>query len=858
MIIHSSSVTKRTANYGGKANNLLELQGIGIQVPEFMVIPWETLSSFLPGHIQHHEVEDFIDRFEWTQEFQAALDKALPKHIEYFAVRSSGMAEDGNEQSFAGQFDTELFVKRNMLPQAIKKVWKSAYNERIEVYMGQYGLSKNPAMNIIVQVMIDADVSGVAFTVKPMTGEEEIVINSVFGLGEGLVSGELDADLFVVSSGNIQPQIATKNRALYFDNNIGYGSAYKYLEPQKSTAPSLSELEINELIKVLEKIQSHYAKPQDVEFCWKDRQLFILQTRPITTISDEPITIWDNSNIVESYPGLTAPLTFSFILKMYEAVYRQLSLVMGIRQSKIDENADVYRNMLGLLWGRVYYNLNNWHNALALLPGYELNADFMDKMMGVKEKFPTKMAKSSSKFRQIADVVRAVISILKTHRTMERERVKFLKHFHSVMERYESFDFEKMSKHELMERYLEFESTLSNNWRAPVVNDFFCMLYFGVLQKICVMYFGAENGDIHNNLLIGAKDIISTEPIHWTEDIVRKILNNEAAKALFSENDETDIWKHLSQPEFTEIKSKIERYLKKWGARCVGELKLETVTYDQVPENFIAILKSYVQNGHLQSNGNHVKHFKLRDDAEDFVKNKLRRKPFKRLIFKFVLNKTRYLVSNRENLRFERTIGFGMVRKMMMALGAQLKKSGVLVHERDVFYLTQQEIFDYILGTAVISDFKQLVDLRKKTYADYESIELPERIKSRGSVYENKAFHAMSTLLEEKDVLQGIPCCAGVVEGIVSVLHAPHEIDKINGNILVTTSTDPGWVVLFPKATAIVVERGSLLSHSAIVSREMGIPCIVGVKGLLSQVKSGDRIRMNGATGTIEILKRHE
>lgn len=172
--------------------------------------------------------------------------------------------------------------------------------------------------------------------------------------------------------------------------------------------------------------------------------------------------------------------------------------------------------------------------------------------------------------------------------------------------------------------------------------------------------------------------------------------------------------------------------------------------------------------------------------------------------------------------------------------------------------MTQQEIFDFVKGTSIHVDFKELIETRKAAYQEYELTELPERIKSRGSVYEWKDTNFAKEVVQGEHILQGIPCCAGIVEGIVSVLHAPHEIDKIDGNILVTTSTDPGWVVLFPKATAIVVERGSLLSHSAIVSREMGIPCIVGVKGLLNQVKSGDKIRMNGSTGIIEILERYE
>ncbi len=858
MIFHSSMSPDATRSLGGKADNLFKLLKCGVHVPEFVVIPAEVLHQLIPKKLDVEAILTLIDALVFQDDFLEKLQQELPKNARFFAVRSSGMVEDSAEQSFAGQFETVLFVTRETLVEAIKEVWKSAYSDRVSIYMQQQKMVGNPAISIIVQEMIDADVSGVAFTVNPINGDDAVVINAVFGLGEGLVSGELDADLFTVKDGCIEKKLAAKERALVFDVARGSGTIYKTLAAENSESPSLTDEQIFHLADELQSIQNHFGAPQDVEFCFAAARLFVLQSRPITTLNHEPFTIWDNSNIVESYPALTSPLTFSFISKMYEAVYRQLSLIMGIRQQKIDDNAEVFQNMLGLLWGRVYYNLNNWHNALALLPGYELNADFMDKMMGVKEKFPTKITKKSSKFRQISDVVRAVFSVLKTHRTMEKERKRFLTHFHRVLGKYEQMDFKALSKHELMLRYLEFEHTLSHNWRAPLVNDFFCMIYFGVLQKLCAQWCSDEHGEMHNNLLIGTKDIISTEPIYWTQGIVDSILDDGQARELFERESDERICKRLYEPQFADIQKNILIFLNKWGARCVGELKLETVTYDQQPEHYMAILKSYVRDGRTKRSLQNESHAHLRDDFEALALQRLKGKPLKKIWFCYVLKKTRYLVSNRENLRFERTKGFGMVRKMMVAFGDKLQQAGVLNHPRDIFFLTQQEIFDFVKGTSIHVDFKELIQTRKAAYQEYEQLDFPERIKSRGSVYEWKDTNFVKDVVQGEHILQGIPCCAGIVEGIVSVLHAPHEIDKIDGNILVTTSTDPGWVVLFPKATAIVVERGSLLSHSAIVSREMGIPCIVGVKGLLNQVKSGDKIRMNGSTGIIEILERYE
>lgn len=225
-------------------------------------------------------------------------------------------------------------------------------------------------------------------------------------------------------------------------------------------------------------------------------------------------------------------------------------------------------------------------------------------------------------------------------------------------------------------------------------------------------------------------------------------------------------------------------------------------------------------------------------------------------MFSYVLKKARYLVSNRENLRFERTRGFGMVRIMMIAMGKKLAAENILQHERDIFYLTQKEIFDFVNETAIRIDLKKLVENRKEEYTKFETKNLPERIKATEAISDNTIFDLPDETINNATSLQGIGCCAGIVRGKVCVVNSPQEIDSLNNNILVTASTDPGWVVLFPSASAIVVERGSLLSHSAIVSREMGIPCVVGVKNLLNILKTGDLIEIDGAKGTVKILDR--
>ncbi|HMS51393.1 MAG TPA: PEP/pyruvate-binding domain-containing protein [Chitinophagales bacterium] len=847
-----NTISVQNSNFGGKANNLIAIKNKGFAVPEFVVIPADYLGSLLPADTAL--TKEFIRSYQFSPDFLNEIFRHF-NETEFVAVRSSALNEDGKENSFAGQYETRLFVTKNTLNEALVCVWLSAYSERVQLYKAKNNI-EGAGMAIMVQRMINADTAGVAFAVNPLTGNEnETVINAVSGLGEGIVSGELDADLYTVQQGKITQQIADKKWAIKFDEQHKSGTIKTTLTELQSKTACLSEKQILEVAVLVKKISEHFQAPQDIEFAYLNGKLYLLQSRPITAIAKpKPITIWDNSNIIESYPGLTSPLTFSFIEKMYEAVYRQLSLIMGVAAKTIEANSSVYANMLGLLQGRVYYNLNNWHKSLSLLPGYKLNAEFMDNMMGVKEKFDTTIEKSGSKWGEYFNVLSAILKILKQHASLNSSRIAFQAYFNSVMQEYEAMDFEQMPLQELMTRYLRFENTLSKKWEAPLVNDFFCMIYFGVLQKLTVKYQLDENGTLHNDLVSGAKDIISTEPITLTLSIAALIRQLPEALNLFKNNSTEKILTELqTQTKYEKIDTAIKKYIQKWGERCVGELKLETITYKQQPQNYIKILQTYVK----EAPKNHtLQESNIRQMAEEKVKQKLKGKPIKKFIFSYVLKKARYLVSNRENLRFERTRGFGMVRIMMIAMGKKLAAENILQHERDIFYLTQKEIFDFVNETAIRIDLKKLVENRKEEYTKFETKNLPERIKATEAISDNTIFDLPDETINNATSLQGIGCCAGIVRGKVCVVNSPQEIDSLNNNILVTASTDPGWVVLFPSASAIVVERGSLLSHSAIVSREMGIPCVVGVKNLLNILKTGDLIEIDGAKGTVKILDR--
>ncbi|SDF87435.1 pyruvate, water dikinase [Dyadobacter soli] len=812
------------ASIGGKAENLFRLKALGMPVPHFVVIPWEALRAGVP---ESELIPRLLATFEGTR---------------HFAVRSSAIGEDGAAFSFAGQFESYLSVGPNELAVKIAAVRESAFSERVTAYRKHHRLSDVGGVAVIVQEMVDADAAGVAFGANPLTGNrQEKVINAVFGLGDGLVSGVVNADQFVLNGTEIQSVLAHKTNA----------------------APALTHPQIHRLGEILDTLENALGQPQDIEFAVRNDQIFLLQTRPITTLKSTPTgnyILWDNSNIIESYPGVTTPLTFSFISKSYETAYKLFSAYLGVSESVIKKNERVFANTLGFLNGRVYYNLKTWYHMLAMLPGYSINARFMEKMMGVKEQFDIPESYRLSKSKAWWSIAKMAVQMLSRFRALPGKRREFMELVDNTIGAYKAIPFAEKSADELMHLYLDFERKLLLEWKAPLLNDFFAMIWFGMLQKQCEQMTGGQNPNLHNDLLCGSNDIISVQPVHRSIALAARIAAVPALKDLFLTQNEHQIHDTLNAGndlEFRAVKAEIDRYIADFGERCVGELKLETISYGQEPARFIKVLKSYVETGITGAQFSGDREEVIRTNAEREIANRLKGKWIARWKLNLTLRYTRELVSARENLRYERTRAFGIVREIFTFMGKRFYADGLLDQARDIFYLTKEEIFACIEGTAVTQDIRALVALRQKEFQHYRQLgPLSERFATYGVPYHGNDFFSIERIVQHEGGLKGIGCSPGRVTGRVRVVTDPAEVPSLNGDILVTTSTDPGWVTLFPGALGIIVERGSLLSHSAIVSREMGKPCIVGVTGLLKTLKTGDEIEMDGSTGIIRTISQ--
>jgi len=391
---------------------------------------------------------------------------------------------------------------------------------------------------------------------------------------------------------------------------------------------------------------------------------------------------------------------------------------------------------------------------------------------------------------------------------------------------------------ELLAYYRRLESDLLPNWDAPLVNDFLCMIAFGAAQKAMTRWAG-EDGVAHlSATLIGQGDIVSAEParmiramglmVRERPDVVKRLAAGDVGG--------------VSEPP--ELRAAFGRYIAKFGDRCTQELKLESRTLHEDPTQVLRAIAAAAQTRELQ---------RVVDKPRDL--HQLVPDFGKRVVARWLVSWAKARVRDRENLRFERTRLFGRVRRIFLALGARLSAAGVLERQRDVFDLTVDELLGAVEGAGITQDLKALVQLRNAEHAaQVARPDPPERFSVSGAHVTGVAKLAAQAIASDVagEMRKGLGCCKGVVTAKVRVIDDPRVEALAPGEILVARHTDPGWIAVFANAAGVIAERGSLLSHSAIVAREMGVPCVVSLKGVTQWLKTGDTVRLDGGAGTVE------
>ena len=723
----------------------------------------------------------------------------------------------------------------------------SAFSDRIETYRKENNIAEISIPSVIVQKMVNSEKSGVAFGANPVNSNiKEVVVSAVFGLGSGLVDGIATADTYTIKKERIEKNIVIKDFCHLLENGK---VVQKEVEESKKEKQILSDSEILEVKDLVKKASNFFGRFQDIEWAYEGNKLYLLQSRPITTLKtnkDGKINVFDNSNIVESYGGITTPLTFSFIRMVYENVYIELCKIFNVKQEKIEMNSQMFKNMLALIDGRVYYNLYGWYGLLSMFPGLGNNKKFMEQMMGVKELLPDDLFPvPEATFKDKIGLVNTGLGLVKGFLKIRNMTEKFYERLNDALD---EKDIDNMDLYELHDYYYELEKKLLHKWDAPLVNDFLAMIFYGNLKEECNKIFKEEGNLIHNDLLCGEGGIISSQPAKRIKEMAYLVKNNDELLNLLECGDSLYIQKEL--PKYKEFKKMLNEYLDKFSDRCLEELKLETLTLKDNPASLYASISTFarrIKNTKLEEIDEKANRLK----AEKKVKQKLRFRPAKKAKFKFILKQARFTVKNRENLRFERTRLFGRVRKVFLRIGFILASMNVIEEKRDIFYLEVDEILYYIDGKSTTNNLKELIAVRKKEYSKFKEVSPDERFYTYDAVNIGNDFKREEKKKDTKEAkieLKGIGASPGRVTGKVRVIKNPANAKLEQGEILVAEFTDPGWIMLFPAASGILVERGSLLSHSAIVSRELGIPAVVGITGLLDSLETGDMVELDGKT----------
>jgi phosphohistidine swiveling domain-containing protein len=868
-----------TVAVGGKARALLALQSSGLEIPPwFVVLPHAFDDSrSAAGHGAPPEIAgDSEDEAALATlppspavgaEIETALARLCPDGW-VVAVRSSARDEDGAAASFAGQLDSFLAVRPAEVADQVAAVWRSGFSAGVRAYRAQHGLDHEPdAPAVIVQRMVRADASGVAFGADPVTGSRDrLVVSAVPGLGLGLVSGEVDADTWHVDrSGRVlSRRLALKPDAWRITAD---GLAREPLSAEAAAGPALSDAQLAAVAEAVERAGRHFGTPQDIEWAVADGRLHLLQSRAITTPvhatgDDVPLAIWDNSNIVESYSGVTTPLTFSFAQRAYEGVYRQFCRILSVPAPRLKASDHVFRNMLGLHRGRIYYNLLNWYRVLALLPGFTLNRRFMEQMMGVKEPLPAEIMAGlarpgglGARLRDGLDLAFSVTALIVNHWRLPANIRRFRVRLDDAL-RPPPEPFESLSTGALAASFQELEQRLLSRWDAPLLNDFFTMIFYGVLRDLTARWSGEADGLLQNDLLCDSGGMISAAPAQRIAELAQLAAGDTGFIALLNQATREEIDRAIDQRPG--VRAACDAYLAQFGERCFDELKLESSTLLDDP------LPLYRAVGRLASMPAPAPaappaEAHPRALAEARMTQALAGHPVRRVVFRWLLQHARSGVRERENLRFERTRLFGRVRRIFLAMGRQLQAHGHLDEARDVFYLEVGELLGFVSGTTTTVRLRELAGLRQAEFAACrQSPPLPNRFTTRG--IPSRHLPAAETAVggdagdAEDTERRGLGCCPGVVRGRVCLVTDPARATVRPGEILVAERTDPGWIMLFPGAAGLLVERGSLLSHSAIVARELRLPAVVSISGLTTWLRDGDRVEFDGSSGRVRKL----
>ncbi|ASJ54646.1 phosphoenolpyruvate synthase [Brevibacillus formosus] len=852
---------------GGKGLHLGELSKIqGIQVPEGFCVTTVGYQKAVEQNETYHALLDQLtmlkvqDREQIKEisreirqnimeaEIPSDVVKAVTHYLSQFgeehayAVRSSATAEDLPHASFAGQQDTYLnIIGKEAILRHISKCWASLFTDRAVIYRMQNGFDHSHVyLSVIVQKMVFPLASGILFTADPITSNRKVLsIDASFGLGEALVSGLVSADCYRVQEGEIvDKRIATKNLAIY--GRKEGGTETKQIDPDQQKTQTLADEQILQLARIGRQIEAYFGCPQDIEWCLVDDTFYIVQSRPITTLYPVP-EVNDQENHVYVSVGHQQmmtdpmkPLGLSFFLLTTPAPMRKAGGRLFVDVTKMLASPDSRQTILDTL-GQSDPLIKD-----ALMTVIE-RGDFIQSSPNEKnEQNPGKSNKgmSSLGFEEQFENDPTIVSdlIKRSQRSIEE-----LKHNIQTKSGPDLFDF-------IREDIQQLKKILFDPQNIGVITA--AMNASKWINEKMNMWLGEKN--VADTLSQSVSNNITSEmglALMDVADAVRPY--PEVIDFLQYVKDDNFLDELVQFEGGQETQDAIYAYLTKYGMRCSGEIDITKTRWSEKPMMLVPMILGNIKN--FEPNAGKRKFEQGRQEAlekEQELVEQLKQLPDgeqKAKETKQMIDLIRNFIGYREYPKYGMMNRYFVYKQALLKEAEQLVQTSVIHEKEDVYYLTFEELQE-VVRTNKLDD--QIISKRKDEFKFFEKLTPPRVITSDGEIiageYKRENLPA--------NALVGLPVSTGVIEGRARVILNMEDADLEDGDILVTSFTDPGWTPLFVSIKGLVTEVGGLMTHGAVIAREYGLPAVVGVENATTLIKDGQRIRVHGTEGYIEIL----
>jgi pyruvate,water dikinase len=852
---------------GGKGANLGEISRVeGIRVPDGFCISTEVFKRIigetpsineLLDQLSLRKVEDRNTISELSGEIRSVIAGiAIPEDIHEelahhlyrfgeenaYAVRSSATAEDLPTASFAGQLDTYLnILGKDLILKHVSKCWASLYTERAVIYRIQNGFDHRKVhLAVVVQKMIFPQAAGILFTADPVTSNRKVSsIDASFGLGEALVSGLVNADVYKVYNGKvIAKKISTKKVAVLPLQDGG--TKEQEVEPERQNEQALRDEQILELEQIGRKIEEHFGHPQDIEWCLVDDAFYIVQSRPITTLFPIP-EAKDQENHVYVSVGHLQMMTDS--LKPLGLSFFQLTAPRPLHKAGGRLFVDVTQDLTSPARRDIIVNVVGKSDLLikdALMTILE-RADFI-KLLPNDTKEPSSDKSNEgvppASFQTLNDYdPQVVLDLIKSIQASIQE----LRRDIQTKSGSALFNF-------IMEDIQKFRKSMSDSQSFGV--NMTAMNALAWINEKLMDWLGEKNA---------ADTLSKSVPNNVTSEMGLELL--DVADVIRPHSEVINCLQHLKDDsaldelvEFDggqESRDAIYTYLGKYGMRCAGEIDITKPRWSEKPTILVPMILRNIKN--FEPNASHLKFEQGRQEAlnkEQELLERLKQLPDgeqKAKETKRMISLVRNLSGYREYPKYAVVSRYFIYKQALLKEADRLVQANVIREKEDIYYLTFEELHGVVRTSEM--DY-QIISKRKEEYKSYERLTPPRAITSDGEIVAGEYKREKLP----SGAIVGLPVSSGVIEGRARVISNLENAVLEDGDILVTSFTDPSWTPLFISIKGLVTEVGGLMTHGAVIAREYGLPAVVGVESATKLIRDGQRIRVHGTEGYVEIL----